>query len=60
MVRLQLNDVFLWTPAGDRTGDGLDDNLLVSGAGSGQGDPDRKYVATDWENAVMVRVVLKF
>ncbi len=26
MVRIQLNDVFLWTPNGDRTGDGVDDN----------------------------------
>jgi len=60
MVRLQVNDVFLWTPAGDRDGDGLDDNLLVSGAGSGQGDPDKKNVKTDWENAVMVRLIFKF
>jgi phosphate-selective porin OprO/OprP len=60
MVRLQLNDVFMWTPAGDRDGDGQDDNLLVSGAASGQGDPDRKNVRTDWENAVLVRLIFKF
>jgi len=60
MVRVQLNDVFLWAPFGDRNGDGADDNLLVSGARSEQNDPDRKNIKTGWENAVMLRLIFKF
>jgi phosphate-selective porin len=46
MVRLLINDVFLWAPAGDRDGDGTNDNL-------------RKHLKTRWENALMFRVILK-
>ena len=59
MIRVQVSDVFLWTPFGDRNGDGEDDNLLLSGARSGQLDPDVKARKTGWENAVMIRFILK-
>ncbi len=59
MVRIQLNDVFLWAPSHDRNGDGANDNLLVSGALTAQSDPDRKFRKTKWENAVMLRLVFK-
>ncbi len=60
MVRIQVNDVYLWAPSADRTGDGTNDNLLISGAGSGQVDPERKDRKTSWENAVLVRLIFKF
>ncbi len=59
MVRIQLNDVFLWAPELDWNGDGLNDNLMVSGALTAQSDPDRKFRRTEWENAVMIRFILK-
>jgi phosphate-selective porin len=59
MVKLQLNDVFLWAPDGDRDGDGENDNLLLSGAKSGQSDPELKKARTSWENAVMFRLIFK-
>ncbi len=59
MVKLQLNDVFLWTPYDDRDGDGNNDNLLLSGAKSSQSDPTRKSTKTRWENAVMARLIFK-
>lgn len=59
MVRVQLNDVFLWAPPGDRDGDGKNDNLLVSGARSNQADPAKKNVKSRWENAVMMRLIFK-
>jgi len=59
MVRVQLNDVFLWTPFDDRDGDSNNDNLLVSGAKSDQSDPTRKNTKTRWENAVMARLIFK-
>jgi hypothetical protein len=60
MVRLQINDVFLWAPDADRDGDGANDNLLVSGAFTAQSDPTVKYRRTTWENAILLRLVLKF
>jgi len=60
MVRIQLNDVYLWAPSADRNGDGTNDNLLMSGAGSGQVDPEKKSRKTRWEHAVMVRLIFKF
>jgi len=59
MVRIQLNDVFLWAPPSDRTGDGQNDNLIVSGALTAQSNPDLKYRRTKWENAVMLRFIFK-
>lgn len=59
MVRLQLDDVFLWAPASDRDGDGRNDNTLVSGARSNQSDPTRKNARVSWENAVMLRLIFK-
>jgi phosphate-selective porin len=59
MVRLQLNDVFLWAPSADRNGDGSNDNLLISGAFTAQSDPARRYRKTKWENAVMFRIIFK-
>jgi phosphate-selective porin len=59
LVRLQLNDVFLWAPEADRDGDGQSDNLLVSGANSSQANPSLKNRKTGWENAVMARLILK-
>ncbi len=60
MVRIQLNDVLLWAPASDRDGDGQSDNFIVSGAKSGQVDPDKTFRKTSWENAIMLRLVFKF
>lgn len=59
MLRIQLNNVFLWAPPSDRDGDGVNDNLLVSGAKSNQADPSKKNRKTRWENAVMLRVSFK-
>ncbi|MGD8276867.1 MAG: porin [Gemmatimonadota bacterium] len=59
MVRVQLDDTFLWAPASDRTGDGVDDNRILSGAKTAQSDPDLKGVRTKWENAVLLRFVFK-
>jgi phosphate-selective porin OprO/OprP len=59
MVRLQLNDVFLWAPSSDRDGDGENDNLILSGAKSEQADPTRRVTPVSWENAVMARLILK-
>jgi phosphate-selective porin len=59
MVRIQLNDVFLWAPSSDRTGDGVNDNLLVSGALTAQSNPDLKFRRSEWENAVMLRFIFK-
>jgi len=59
ILRIQLNDVFLWAPPSDRNGDGVNDNLLVSGATSGQADLSKKNRKTMWENAVMLRVIFK-
>jgi len=59
MVRIQVNDVFLWAPESDRNGDGLNDNLMVSGALTAQSNPSRKFRGTEWENAVMIRFILK-
>ena len=59
MLRLQLNDVLLWAPSADRNGDGVNDNLLVSGAKSNQSDPMLKNRKTSWENAVMLRMIFK-
>jgi phosphate-selective porin len=59
MLRIQLNDVFLWAPPSDRNGDGVNDNLLVSGAKSNQADLFRKYRKMSWENTVMLRVIFK-
>jgi len=60
MVRIQLNDVLLWAPASDRDGDGTNDNFIVSGAKSGQVDPDRMFRKAKWENAIMLRLAFKF
>jgi phosphate-selective porin OprO/OprP len=59
MVRLQLNDVFLWAPSGDRDGDGIDDNRFISGAFTAQSDPALRYRKTKWENAVLFRIIFK-
>ena len=59
MVRIQLNDVFLWAPSSDRNGDRANDNFLVSGALTAQSDPDRKFRKAEWENAVLLRFILK-
>jgi len=59
MVRIQLGDTFLWAPESDRNGDGVNDNLIVSGALTAQSDPDLKYSRTKWENAVLLRFILK-
>jgi len=59
MVRFQLDDVLLWAPENDRDGDGGNDNLLLSGARSGQSDPDLKNRKSRWENAVMARLIFK-
>ena len=59
MVRIQLNDVFLWAPRHDRDGDGDNDNYLLSGAKSNQSDPTRRSAPTRWENAIMLRTILK-
>ena len=59
MVRIQLNDVFLWAPNGDRDGDGENDNFLVSGAKSDRANPETKNLKTSWENAVMGRVIFR-
>ncbi|MBT3221474.1 MAG: hypothetical protein HN348_20525, partial [Proteobacteria bacterium] len=59
MVRIQLNDVFLWAPISDRNGDGQNDNLMLSGAKSDQSNPDLKGIGTSWENAIMSRVIFK-
>ncbi|MFO7894819.1 MAG: porin [Longimicrobiales bacterium] len=56
-VRVQLNNVFLWAPTADRDGDGTNDNLLVSGAFTAQSDPELRYRRTEWENAVMLRLI---
>ncbi len=58
MVRIQLNDVFLWAPEADRDGDGTNDNLLTSGAFTAA-DPSTRYRKTRWQNAVLIRFVLK-
>ena len=60
MVRIQLNDVFIWAPQNDRTGDGQNDNFFASGARSSQTDSNKKSRKTGWENAVMLRFILKF
>ena len=57
MVRVQLNNVFLWAPSEDRNNDGESDNKLVSGAKSNQSDPEKKNLKTSWENAVMCRLI---
>jgi phosphate-selective porin len=59
MVRVQLNNVFLWTPSEDRDGDGVNDNLLLSGSFTAQADPDVRGRGTRWENAVLLRLVFK-
>lgn len=59
MVRIQLNDVFLWAPESDRTGDGQNDNLLLSGATSDQSNLAKRNLGTSWENAVMARLIFK-
>ncbi len=59
MVRIQVDDVFLWAPEMDRDGDGENDNLLVSGAKSNQSNPNKKNLGSPWENAVMARLILK-
>jgi phosphate-selective porin len=59
MLRIQLNDVFLWAPSADRDGDGVNDNWMLSGAKSDQSDPARKGIKTSYENAVMLRVIFK-
>ena len=59
MLRIQLNDVFIWAPWDDRDGDGQDDNKLVSGAKSSQADPMAKNLKTSWENAVICRLIFK-
>jgi hypothetical protein len=59
MVRIQMNDVFLWAPTADRNSDGVNDNFLVSGVLTAQSDPDRKSRKSEWENAVMLRFILK-
>jgi hypothetical protein len=59
MVRIQVNDVYIWAPRDDRNGDGQNDNFLVSGARSGQSDPAMKNRLAAWENAVMLRLILK-
>jgi len=59
MTKIQLNNVFMWTPFGDREGDGSNDNLLVSGALSGQADPGLRNRKARWENAVMLRLIFK-
>lgn len=59
MVRVQLNDVFLWAPSNDRDGDGVNDNLILSGAKSEQADAGRKSTPVSFENAVMARLILK-
>jgi len=59
MVRIQVNDVFLWAPSSDRNADGVNDNYLVSGALTAQSDPGRKFRKAEWENAVMLRFILK-
>ncbi len=58
MVRVQLNDVLLWAPPEDRTGDGVNDNLLISG-GFTAAAPERRGWRTRWQNAVLLRLVLK-
>lgn len=59
MLRIQLNDVFLWSPSADRDGDGENDNWMLSGAKSDQSDPGRKGTKTSYENAVMLRLIFK-
>lgn len=59
MVRVQLNNVFLWAPTADRDGDGANDNLLVPGGFTAQSDPELRYRRTEWENAVMLRLIFK-
>ncbi len=59
MVRIQLDDTFLWAPESDRNGDGANDNLFLSGAKTAQSDPDLKGARTKWENAVLLRFVFK-
>jgi hypothetical protein len=59
MLRIQLNDVFLWAPSADRDGDGVNDNLMVSGGKSDQSDPGLKAIKTSYENAVMLRLIFK-
>jgi len=57
MVRIQVNDVFLWAPGPGRADGG--ENKLVSGAKSNRSDPDLKYRKLGWENAVMLRLIFK-
>lgn len=59
MTKIQLNNVFMWTPFGDRDEDGSNDNFLVSGALSGQADPGVRNRKARWENAVMLRLIFK-
>ena len=59
MTRVQLNDVLLVAPEHDRDGDGENDNLLLSGAMSSQADAQKKGIPTKWENAVMLRLILR-
>ncbi|MFH1437299.1 MAG: porin [Pseudomonadota bacterium] len=59
MVRIQLNDVLHWMPSVDRDGDGRNDNTMVSGAQSDQSNPEKKNTKVSWENAVMLRLILK-
>ncbi len=58
-LRLQLNDVLLWAPAGDPGADAVYDNQLLSGLLSDQADPARRGARRRWENAVMLRTILK-
>ena len=51
--------MFLWAPFGDWAGDAENDNLLASGARSGQADPDKRSRGARWENALMLRFILK-
>ncbi len=57
MVRIQINDVFLWAPAPGN--EGGNENMLVSGAKSNRSDPDLRYRKLRWENAVMLRLIFK-
>jgi phosphate-selective porin OprO/OprP len=60
MVRLQLNTVVLWAPPSDRTGDGVNDNRLVSGALPARSEPTGGVRRTKWESAAIVRLAFKF
>ena len=59
MVRVQVNDVLLWAPPADRDGDGVNDNLFLSGAFTARDDPALRDRRTRWQNAILVRLVFK-